>query len=135
MVSPAARPKHGRRRVPPVQRFSGVERAFNIDAAFAELPAESTSRQGHMQKALYRLGPTTTAIFAFEKGGRIDKHTAEGEAIIHVLSGHLTIQTATTAHDLKTNDLLMLDPGVPYTFKAIQPTRMLMTFVRSGIGD
>ena len=130
MAPASSKPSKGRPRVPPRERFSGTERVFNLDKAFAELPAESTARQGHMQKALYRLGPTTTAIFAFEKGGHIDQHTAEGEAIVHILSGLMSVQTAAAVHELKTNDLLMLDPGVPYIFKALAPTRMLMTFVQ-----
>ena len=130
MAGSPSKTSQNRPRVHPRERFAGTERVFNLDKAFAELPTESTARQGHMQKALYRLGPTTTAIFTFEKGGHIDRHTAEGEAIIHVLSGRLSIQTAATTHELKTNDLLLLDPGVPYTFKALEPTRMLMTFVQ-----
>jgi quercetin dioxygenase-like cupin family protein len=118
-----------RRRIPPRERFSGSERVFNLDKAFADLPGESTPRQGHMQKALYRLGPTTTAIFAFEKGGAIEQHTAEGESIIHVLSGRLSVRTSKSKHELRANDLLLLNPGVPHDLEALEPTRMLMTFV------
>ena len=122
-------PTKSRPRVPPRERFKWTERVFNLDKAFADLPGESTSRQGHMQKALYRLGPTTTAIFAFEKGSTIDQHTMEGEAIIHVMSGRLSVRTAKGKRDLRTNDLMLLDPGVPLDLKALEPTRMLMTFV------
>jgi len=125
------KPRQSRPRVPPRDRFAGTERIFNLDKAFAELPAESTARQGHMQKALYRLGPTTTAIFAFDKNGGIDQHTMDGEAILHVLSGRLSVRTSTISHELKTNDLLLLDPGVPHDIKALEPTRMLMTFVQT----
>jgi quercetin dioxygenase-like cupin family protein len=118
-----------RPRVPPRERFAGTERVFNLEKAFADLPAESTARQGHMQKALYRLGPTTTAIFAFDSGGAIEQHTAEGESIIHVLSGRLSIRTSKATHELGANDLMLLDPGVPYDLTALEPTRMLMTFV------
>jgi quercetin dioxygenase-like cupin family protein len=118
-----------RHRVPPRERFAGSERLFNLDKAFADLPAESTARQGHMQKALYRLGPTTTAIFQFEQDGEIDQHSVDGESIIHVLSGRLSVRTSTAQHELRANDLLLLDPGVSHDLKALEPTRMLMTFV------
>lgn len=121
-----------RRRIHPRERFAGAERIFNLDKAFADLPAESQPRQGHMQKALYRLGPTTTAIFAFDKGGSIDQHSPEGESIIHVLTGRLSVRTAKARHELGPNDLLLLDPGVAHDLKALEPTRMLMTFV---LGD
>jgi quercetin dioxygenase-like cupin family protein len=126
--TPAARDQ-SRPRIPPRVRFAGTERVFNLDQAFAELPAESTPRQGHMQKALYRLGPTTTAIFEFSAGGGIDQHTIEGESTIHVLSGRLSVRTAVAQHELGPNDLLLLDPGVPHDLTALEPTRMLMTFV------
>lgn len=119
----------GRPRIPPRERFAGTERLFNLEKAFAELPGESTPRQGHMQKALYRLGPTTTAIFAFETGGEIDQHSVDGESIIHVLSGRMSIRTAQSKRELGPNDLMMLDPGVPHDVKALEPTRMLMTVV------
>ena len=118
-----------RKRVHPRERFTGSERVFNLDKAFAELPAESQVRQGHMQKALYRLGPTTTAIFAFDKGGFIDQHSPEAESIIHILSGRLSVRTGKAKHELRANDLMLLNPGVAHDFNAIEPTRMLMTFV------
>lgn len=118
-----------RLRVPPRERFQGTERVFNLEQAFNQLPAESTARQGHMQKTLYRLGPTTTAIFQFEKGGSINQHTMEGEAIIHVLSGRMSVQTASDRHELGPNDLMLLDPGVRHDFTALEACRMLMTFV------
>jgi quercetin dioxygenase-like cupin family protein len=116
-------------RVPPRQRFAGNEHVINLDYAFAELPGESTAYQGHMQKTLYRLGPTTTAIFQFEKGGTMDKHAVEGEAIIHVLGGRLSVQTPAGKHELRGGDMLLLNPGVPHDVKAIEPTRMLLTVV------
>ena len=122
-------PAASRPRIPPRERFAGVERVFNLDEAFTQLPNESRLRQGHMQKALYRLGPTTTAIFDFQRDGAITQHRMEGEAIIHVLAGRLSVQTPMAQHELGPNDLMMLDPGVSHDFKALEPTRMLMTVV------
>lgn len=118
-----------RRRVPPRERFSGKERVFDLEQAFADLPAESTLRQGHMQKALYRLGPTTTAIFTFERGGRIDRHRLDGESIMHVLSGCLEIRTPRGTRELGPGEMMLLNPGVPHDLTARRATRMLMTFV------
>jgi quercetin dioxygenase-like cupin family protein len=116
-------------RVPPRQRFAGNEHVINLDKAFTDLPRESTVYQGHMQKAIYRLGPTTTAIFQFEKGGTMDQHAVEGEAIIHVLSGRLGVRTPSKNHELRGGDMLLLNPGVPHDVKAMEPARMLLTVV------
>ena len=118
-----------RLRVPPRERFAGSERVIDLDDAFAQLPAESVSRQGHMQKALYRLGPTTTAIFAFEAGAGLDPYTADAEAIIHVVEGRLRVRTHGNEYELTRNQMLLLDPRVPHGIKALAPTRMLLTTV------
>ena len=46
-----------------------------------------------------------------------------------MISGRLSVRTAKGTQELKTNDLMMLDPSVPHDLKALEPTRMLMTFV------
>ena len=119
----------GRLRVPPRERFAGRERVVDLDGAFAELPRESVPRQGHIQKTLYRLGRTTTAIFAFDAGGGLDQYTVEGEATVHVLKGRLRVTTPSKTYDLGPNQLLLLDPGVPHDLSAEEATRLLMTVV------
>jgi quercetin dioxygenase-like cupin family protein len=92
-MSTSQRPSGQRRRVAPRERFAGAEKLFNLQREFDQLPRESIVRQGHMQKALYRHGPLTTAIFAFEPDGAIDQHSVEGESILHVLEGRLFVCT------------------------------------------
>ncbi len=119
----------GRLRVPPRERFAGNERIIDLDAAFAELPSESRPRQGHMQKTLYRLGPTTTAIFAFEAGARLDQYTVDAQAIVHVLEGRLRVHTGESEHELMPGQMVLVDPGVPHNIHAVEPTRLLFTIV------
>lgn len=118
-----------RRRIAPRERFAGSEKQFNLDAEFASLPDESTVRQGHMQKAIYRHGRVTTAIFDFEAEGGIDQHKLEGESTLHVLEGQLFVQTSENEYTLSANELLLLDPGIAHDLKAVTPTRVLMTVV------
>lgn len=120
----------GRTRVHPRERFAGSEKLFKLDDEFAALPNESTVYRGHMQKALYRHKIVTTAIFSFERGGAIDEHQTEGELTIHVVSGKLFIRTDQNEYTLGENDLLLLDPGVKHDIKAVDATKLLMTFVQ-----
>jgi outer membrane lipoprotein-sorting protein/uncharacterized cupin superfamily protein len=119
-----------RTRVHPRERFAGSEKLFKLDHEFAALPNESTLHGGHMQKALYRHKTVTTAIFAFEPGGWIDEHQTDGELTIHVLSGKLFVRTDQNEYTLGPNDLLLLDPGVKHDLKAMEETKLLMTFVQ-----
>jgi quercetin dioxygenase-like cupin family protein len=118
-----------RRRPPPRERFAGVEKLFNLTREFDQLPSESVIRQGHMQKALYRHGPITTAIFTFEADGAIDQHVVDGESILHVLEGRLFVRTSLSEYTLGPGEVLLIDPGVPLDLRAIAPTRMLMMWV------
>ena len=118
-----------RLRVPPSERFAGNERRLDLEQAFAYLPIESVVRRGHIQKTLYRLGPTTTAIFAFEKGALLERYAVDGEAIIHVIAGHLQVRTESKTYDLGPHQLLLLDPGVPHELRGVERTQMLLTVV------
>lgn len=116
-----------RRRTAPRERFAGNQKLFNLDREFQKLPDESTMRQGHMQKAIYRHGDVTTAIFFFEANGGIDQHMLEGESIIHVLEGELFVRTGDSEYTLMPNDVLLLDPKVPHDLRAVVDTRVLLT--------
>jgi hypothetical protein len=118
-----------RRRVPPSTRFEDKERLFDLDAAFAQLPEESVARNGHMQKALYRYGPTTTAIFAFGQDAVLDRYWFEGQAIIQVVRGSLRVTTDDETYDLSESQVLLLDPEVPQSFRALAPTQVLVTLI------
>lgn len=119
-----------RSRVHPRERFAGSEKLFKLDEEFAALPNESTMHGGHMQKALYRHKTVTTAIFAFESGGTINAHETDCELTIHVLSGKLFVHTNQHEYTLAASEMLLLDPGVTHDIKAVEETRLLMTFVQ-----
>jgi quercetin dioxygenase-like cupin family protein len=119
-----------RARVHPRERFAGSEKLFQLDREFGALPDESTVHGGHMQKALYRHKTVTTAIFAFEPGGWIDEHETECELTILVLEGKLFVTTEESEYTLGRNEMLLLNPGVKHDIKAVEPTRLLMTFVQ-----
>jgi quercetin dioxygenase-like cupin family protein len=121
-----------RLRVPPRERFRGKERVFDLGRAFADLPGESVVREGQTQKTLYRYGPTTTAIFAFEKGATLDAYRVEGQAILHVLAGRLKVKTEAESYELGAGQILLLDPDVEHSLIASEPTRLLLTVVILG---
>ena len=122
MSTPAPRPRQH-----PRERFADTEKVYLLDDEFAAMAEESTVHQGHMQKALYRHGGVTTAIFQFESEGLIREHSVSGESIVHVLTGELAVTTETTTHTLPAGSLLLLKPDVKHDLRATKPTRMLMT--------
>jgi quercetin dioxygenase-like cupin family protein len=118
----------GRLRERPSRRFAAEERRFNLEDVARKLKSEdSASTQGHRQIALYRHGPTTVALFLFERGRGLHEHRAEGFVTIHCVAGHLSVTTPAAAHDLPAGTLLTLAPNVPHDVNALEESRMLLT--------
>ena len=130
MTQPAAT---NRPRAHPEQRFEGSESVFDLARAAGQLMAEPTaSHQGHRQKALFREGPLTVALFVFDRGGFLPEHVVDGPVVIHVLEGAVMVATPEGQHELAAGQLLRLAGGVSHNVTAEHPSRMLVTICRLG---
>jgi quercetin dioxygenase-like cupin family protein len=117
-----------RLRTPPSERFAGRRHLVSLAGALAELRAEEhPPRDGHRQFALFHRAPVTQVLFAFEPGGRIQRHSAAGLVTIHVLEGRLSVEAEGADHDMGAGDVLVLDPGVPHDVRAPEAAAMLLT--------
>lgn len=117
-----------RTRQHPTERFAPPAQAFDLDAAAAELAAETTTpRAGHRQKTLYRHGPASLSLFLFQPGGELREHRTNGTVFIQVLRGRLTVHAGTHPHDLPAGRVLVIAPGVPHDLHAEELTHMLLT--------
>jgi quercetin dioxygenase-like cupin family protein len=117
-----------RLRPPPSERFAGPSHVFALHEQLASLRAEKApTRDGHRQMTLFQRPPVTQVLFAFEEGGRMPSHQADGLVTIHVLEGRLTVQAEGQAHHLTPGGMLILRPGVPHDVQAVQASAMLLT--------
>ena len=48
---------------------------------------------------------------------------------MHVIKGRLLLSTAGNDYELTSNQMLLLDPGVPHELNALEPSRLLLTVV------
>ena len=122
---PPERMVGGRSREHPEDRFAPLQHAFDLRAvvrAMAEIPA----RRGQRQKALYRHGRLTVALFTFEPGAGLADHVAAGVVSISVLDGRLRLQSGGEEHVLAAGGLLVLAPGVRHDVYAIEQSTMLL---------
>ena len=76
----------------------------------------------------------TVALFCFDKGARMPDHVLEGNVIIHVLEGELSIRTAIQTHRLSAGKLMVLAPSVAHDITAMKTSRILITFCLEGNG-
>ena len=115
-----------RAREHPEQRFAPTQHQFDLRAVARELASEPASRGGHRQRALYRHGRLTVALFTFEAGGGLPDHVANGVVTIHVVDGQLRVTSSGVEHTMGAGGLLVLAPGVRHDVLADQPSIMLL---------
>lgn len=116
-------------RVPPAQRFAAPEQFFDLAEAVESLRREPNRTGGHRQKALYRRGSTTMAVFAFDAGAELSDHVTDGLVLIQGLDGVLLVRTAETeqGYELTPGKVVSLAPGVRHSVTALQEGAMLLT--------
>ncbi len=110
------------------ERLEGDERLIEFDAVATALQAEGqAARMGHRQITLVHEHGLSVLLFAFDEGGRLADHAADGQVMIQALAGELEVRTAATTHELRAGSLLVLSPGMVHDVTARVPSRMLLT--------
>jgi quercetin dioxygenase-like cupin family protein len=112
----------------PVSRFEGDQHLFDLNQLKEQLSSEQhAATDGHRQIAFYHYGSVTKVLFAFEAGGNMEEHQANGVVSIHVLEGGLEVSAQGESHLLQDGQILMLAPNVPHSVRAERPSKMLLT--------
>ncbi|MBA2719548.1 MAG: cupin domain-containing protein [Chloroflexi bacterium] len=118
----------GRERRDPDDRFAGDEHLFDLAAAAHDLEREEQeARDGHRQVTLVHDDGVTVVLFAFEAGGRLGSHSADGLVMINVIAGTIDVATATATHSMAAGSLLTLAAGVQHDVIAREPSQVLLT--------
>ncbi len=115
----------------PKDRFAVEVQHFDLPAAAKQLRAEAhASISGHRQLALVRRGPLSLILFAFEKDGFLKEHQADGEVIIHVIRGRLSVAVAGETVVLTAGALVALAPGQRHSVRAEEESDVLLSVGR-----
>lgn len=121
-------PPSDRLRTPPDERLRAPVTVVDIPAATRALRAEPHAGVGgHRQIVVFKHGAVTLVAFAFEAGGSLKQHHAEGVVTIQAISGHLRVVAGETSHELHAGQLLGLAAAVPHNVEAITASEMLLT--------
>jgi quercetin dioxygenase-like cupin family protein len=123
-----------RLRESPAARFDGPQHFFDLAELSTHLLQEAHAGvSGHRQMTIFRHDATTMMLVAFEAGGAMTTHQANGLVTIHVLQGALRIEaqsedeTEWHTHDLQVQQVLVLAPGVLHSVSSPAPSQMLLT--------
>ncbi|HEV8499923.1 MAG TPA: AraC family ligand binding domain-containing protein [Gemmatimonadaceae bacterium] len=112
----------------PSDRFAGAEHLLDLTGALRSLRAETrpAGANGHRQITLLHRGPVRLVLFAFDEGGRMPQHQAQGWVTIHVMRGVLRVKTPDAEHVLNEGQLLALAPNIRHDVDAVDESDMLL---------
>lgn len=129
-------PNTPRLRPHPEDRLAAPVQHIDLPATFAALLREPHPPvSGHRQIAVFRRGHVTILAFAFDAGGLLKEHRADGVVTIHALTGHLKVTFDDATHELAAGQLLALAPGIEHSVQAVQASTMLLTVCRGHADD
>ena len=109
----------GRLREAPAKRFDFDRLVFDMHAELAALRTETAPNfHGHRQKALFKHSDRTVALFAFDPGGALSEHSANGTVTIEVLEGELLASVGGDELALRPGQLMVIAPGTKHAVTA-----------------
>ena len=112
----------------PQERFDAPAHHLDLAAIAQRLRDEAhPAVSGHRQIAIYKHSQATLVLYAFEQGGEMPEHDAEGVVTIHVLTGRLVVEVEGESHAVAAGQVLALAPCIRHSVRAVEPGEMLLT--------
>jgi len=84
-----------------------------------------------VSKPLIDTGSVKQILFSMDAGQEISRHTAPFPATVQVLSGKLRFGVGGTDRQMQAHDWVIMQPNEPHDLTAIEPTRFLLTLIKS----
>jgi quercetin dioxygenase-like cupin family protein len=94
-------------------------------AALVEVQPEST-----VSRVVLRGEGARVVVFAFDSGQELTEHTASVPALLHVLSGHLTVTAGGSTFELRPGGLAHFAARLPHALVAREPTVLQLTMLQ-----
>ncbi|MFH0893557.1 MAG: cupin domain-containing protein, partial [Bacteroidota bacterium] len=69
-------------------------------------------------------------LFSFDKGQRLNEHSAFYDALIQVVEGEGRFTIDNVVHDLKAGDSIILPANVPHAVDAIERFKMIIIMIK-----
>lgn len=84
-----------------------------------------------VSKVVVKEGPLRLVLFAFDAGEELTEHTASLPVVIQVIEGSVAVEAGGDRIHLSPGGWLFLEAHEPHTVVAEEPSKMLLTMVRS----
>ena len=92
-------------------------------------------QQSLRQRVLVDSGKVQVTHFIIPANEEIPTHEAHGEIVIHCLTGRVVVAALKESRELRSDHLLCLNVGEPFSIRAIQDAAILATIVLPKEGE
>lgn len=120
-------------RIEPIHRLDGGSEVYDLMGELARLRARERKRgstERCAQVTLFHRPPVAQVLYAFDGGGSLVRHCANGLITLLVLEGRLIVEADGRQRELcagRAGHMLVLTPNVVFEVHAVEPSAMLLT--------
>lgn len=98
---------------------------WQLDSAIQIQPQAVVSRTLVNEKS------GTVTLFGFDQAQGLSEHTTPYDALVQILEGEMEITIRGEPFRVRTGGMLLMPANQSHALRAILPTRMLLTMIRS----
>jgi quercetin dioxygenase-like cupin family protein len=107
---------------------------FDLTAEVTRLHGEATWKTGKNAKTLMKYDDLRVVLTTLQAAARIPEHKTDGRISVHMLSGHIRLNAAGRAFDLRRGSLVAFDQGIVHDIEALEESAFLLTIAWPGRG-
>ncbi len=85
-----------------------------------------------VSRVVFRSPGGTMTLFAFAENQGLSEHANPNDALVHVLTGEVSVMIAGREHRVREGEMLHLPPSVPHELVGGAPFKMLLTLLKKG---
>ncbi len=86
---------------------------------------------GTLSRTLHRDDLVRLVAFGFDRHQELTEHTSGSTAIVQVLSGVVVVEVEGSEREMGPASWLLMPPGMPHSLRALEPSIVLLTMIRS----
>ena len=83
-----------------------------------------------VSREIVRGNAGTVTVFAFDEGEGLSEHTAQFDALVHVIDGGVEVSISGKPLSLQEGDLVLMPANKPHSLKALGRFKMLLTLIK-----
>ena len=104
--------------------------AFDKAKVFRSCEEIEYTENGIVSKRIMEREKGYVTLFSFDKGQRLNEHSAFFDALIQVVEGKGVFTIDKTPHELNAGDSIVLPANIPHAVDAVERFKMIITMIK-----